>query len=142
MESQSACVTRAINLPELEKLAASTSTSASADPVEPELSVRTPLEASDANAPLDRPETRMLLVKERRRRPNVLLLSRAPEESFAPKANVCVNEDSKEKPTECVGMWTSVLLAKTLRVEQMLSARTFQAALTVNALLVSMGIRL
>ena len=31
---------------------------------------------------------------------------------------------------------------KTLHVEQMLSARTFQAALTVNALLVSMGIRL
>ena len=109
MESQSACVTRAINLLELEKLAASTSTSALADPVEPELSVRTPLEASDANVPLDRLEIQTLLVKESQRRPNVLLPSHAPEESSALKASVCVNEDSKEKPTACVGMWTSVL---------------------------------
>ena len=109
MESQSACVTRAINPPEPEKLAASTSTSALADPVAPELSVRIPLEASDANAPLDHLETQMLLVKERRRQPNVLLQSRAPEESSASKANVCANEDSKGKATVCVGMWTSVL---------------------------------
>ena len=81
-------------------------------------------------------------MKERRRRPNVLLLSRAPEESCAPKANACVNEDSKGKATASVGMWTSVLSAKTLRVEQMLSARTFLAALTVNVLLVSMEIPL
>jgi hypothetical protein len=59
MESQSACVTRAINPLELAKLDASTSTSASADPVVPELSVRTPLVASDANAPLDHLETQM-----------------------------------------------------------------------------------
>jgi hypothetical protein len=59
MESQSACVTRATNPPELAKLAASTSTSVSADPVVPELSVRTPLVASDANAPLDHLETQM-----------------------------------------------------------------------------------
>ena len=77
--------------------------------MEPELSVRTPPEASDVNVPRDRLEIQTLLAKERRRRPSVLLPSRAPEESFAPKASVCVNEDSKEKPTACVGMWTSVL---------------------------------
>ena len=109
MESQSACVTRAINPPEPARLAASTSTSALADLVAPEPSVRTPLEASDANALLDHLETQMLLVKERRRRPNVLLLSHAPEESSALKANACVNEDSKGKATVCVEMWTSVL---------------------------------
>ena len=77
--------------------------------MELELSVRTHLEASDANAPPDHRETQMLPVKERPRRPNVPLPSRAREESSARKANAFVNEVSRGRATVFVGMWTSAL---------------------------------
>ena len=142
MASPSACVTRATNLLERGKLAASTSMSALVDPVELELSVRTPLEASDANARLDHRETQMLLAKERLKRLNVLLPSRVQEESSAPKASVCANEVFKGKATVSAETWMSAPSVKSLPVEQMLSVRTFRAVLTVNVPPVSMGIRL
>ena len=142
MASPSACVTRATNLLEREKLAASTSTSALVDPVELELSVRTLLEASDANAPLDHRETQMLLAKEKPKRLNVLPPSRVQEGSSALKASVCANEVSKGRATVSAETWMSAPSVKSLPVEQMLSVRTFRAVLTVNVPPVSMGIRL
>ena len=142
MASPSVCVTRATNLLERGKLAASTSTSALVDPVELELSARTPLGASDANVPLDHQETQMLLARERLKRLNVLLPSHVHEESSALKASVCANEVSKGRATVSAETWMSAPSVKSLPVEQMLSVRTFRAVLTVNVPPVSMGIRL